>query len=152
VVKACYAESDSDLAEAERLLEGAQALNPEETGVLLVLGEISVLRGDYKKAEQRLAAVCQTNAKAVGGFFLRGFLAVQAGREDLAVTFLEAARAALGKDWQPKGSTGEGDVKQKQHVEQTPLTHFWEEWDGEPDPRMAFKSLAEYLKRETRKP
>lgn len=145
VFKALCAKSESDLVAAEQALERAHKLNPEETGALLVLGEVALLRGDSSLAHDRLAAVCRMNPKAVAGFFLRGFIAWKAGNDAAARTFLADARTALGKDWQPKGTTSEGDVKQKQHVETTPLTRFWERWDGSAAPESSFAALDVYL-------
>jgi tetratricopeptide (TPR) repeat protein len=145
VVRACTASSDADLAAAEESLQRAHALNPEETGALLVLGEISLMRGDRAKAEERLKAVCQTNSKAVAGFYLRGYLAWKRGNLSQARALMESARLALGKDWQPHGATAEGDVKMKQHVENTPLTRYWSGWNGQADPDSAYPLLANHL-------
>jgi uncharacterized membrane-anchored protein len=135
------APSDAHLEAAERALQRAHAINPEETGALLVLGEVALLRGDEKLAEQRLAAATHTNPRAVGGFFLRGYLAWKRGDQAAATQFLDQARAAVGPDWQPRGATSEGDVKEKQHVERTPLTPFWETWDGRSEPEASFRAL-----------
>jgi hypothetical protein len=35
----------------------------------------------------------------------------------------------------------EGDVRARQHREVTPLSRFWESWDGSPDPTAAFVPL-----------
>lgn len=144
-LRAIFATSAADLDAAEKSLEKAQALNPEETGALLVLGEISLLRGDLAKANERLTAACRSNPKAVGGFFLRGFIAWKNGDTAQAQKLLEDTRTALGKDWQPKGATAEGDVKQKQYLETTPLTRFWERWDGIPDLAKTYAALDQYL-------
>ena len=144
-LRALFAKSDADLTAAEQALERAHAINPEETGALLVLGEVSLLRGELAKAEERLAAACRTNPKAVGGFFLRGYLAWKRGDDAQAHKLLEDTRTALGKDWQPKGATSEGDVQHKQHVETTPLTRFWERWDGGAEPGRTFAQLDSFL-------
>ncbi|MBK9137942.1 MAG: VCBS repeat-containing protein [Verrucomicrobia bacterium] len=141
VIRAQFARNDGDLAAAEQALERAHSINPEETGALLVLGEVALLRGNLKLAEERLAAATHTNPKAVGGFFLRGYLAWKRGDAAAARHWLEQARAALGPDWQPKGATSEGDVKQKQHVESSPLNSFWNAWDGQTEPDRAFAAL-----------
>jgi len=147
VIRAVFARSDADLAAAERALQQAHAINPEETGALLVLGEVALLRGDLRLADERLAAATRTNPRAVGGFFLRGYLAWKRGDPAAARHFLEQARAALGPDWQPKGATSEGDVKRKQHLETSPLNPFWSAWDGRPDPATAFAALEARLQR-----
>jgi tetratricopeptide (TPR) repeat protein len=146
-LRALAPQSPGHLAAAEESLIRAHAINPEETGALLVLGEVALLRGDRKLADERLAAACRTNPKAVGGFFLRGYLAWKLGDEAKAGQFLDETRAALGKDWQPKGATSEGDVKQKQHVEKTPLAPFWENWSGSTDPARSFGALEQHLSR-----
>lgn len=151
VIRARFARSDADLAAAQQALERAHRLNPEETGALLVLGEVALLRGDLKRAEEHLAAATHTNPKAAGGFFLRGYLAWKRGDSEAARHLLAQARAALGPDWQPRGATSEGDVKQKQHVETSPLHPFWSAWDGQPEPATAFAALASRLGPENRK-
>jgi len=146
VVRALTARSDTELAAAEEALQRAHRLNPEETGALLVLGEVALLRGDRELAEKRLAAATHTNPRAVGGFFLLGYLAWKRGDAVTTARFLEQTRTALGPDWQPRGSTSEGDVKQKQHVEKTPLAPFWEVWKGQTEPTVAFAALESHLR------
>lgn len=140
-LRAMSAKSPADLQAAEDSLARAHAINPEETGALLVLGEVALLCGDTTLADQRLADACRTNPKAVGGFFLRGYLAWKRGENAQAEKLLQDTRAALGKDWQPKGATSEGDVQRKQHVEQSPLACYWESWDGSADPAKAYAAL-----------
>jgi tetratricopeptide (TPR) repeat protein len=130
-LRAITARSDSDLAAAERALESAHQLNPEETGALLVLGEVALLRGSRTTAEQRLKAACQTNARSVGGLFLLGYIAWTRGDTASAHARLASARAALGPDWKPRGATAEGDVKAGRLSDSsTPLSRYWEQWDG----------------------
>jgi cytochrome c-type biogenesis protein CcmH/NrfG len=140
-LRAIFAASDADLAAAEKSLEKAHALNPEETGALLVLGEIALLRGDPNQANTRLTAACRTNPRAVGGFYLCAYLAWKLGDRARAQELLTQTRQALGKEWQPKGTTSEGDVKQKWHVDSTPLSRYWERWDGAADPDKTFAAL-----------
>jgi len=144
-LRALSAKSPADLQAAEESLARAHAINPEETGALLVLGEVALLRGETRLADERLAAACRTNPKAVGGFFLRGYLAWKRGDNIGATRFLEDTRTALGNEWQPRGATNEGDVKQKQHVEKTPLTCFWDGWDGSAEPARCFDKLDKHL-------
>lgn len=141
VVRATFPGSTADLAAAEAALQRAHSLNPEETGALLVLAEVALLRGDTRLADERLAAATHTNPKAIGGFFLRGYVAWKRGERATAKQFLEQTRTARGPDWQPKGATSEGDVKQKQHLESSPLASFWLQWDGQPDPAPSFAAL-----------
>lgn len=151
IVRARSAASDAELTDAEEALQKAHGLNPEETGALLALAEVSLLRGRWAEADERLAAACRTNAKTVPGLFLRGFLAWRRGEASAARSLLESTRQALGKDWQPKGATSEGDVKRKQHLETTPLAQYWDHWDGMIDPERAFRPLADFLSRRQQK-
>ena len=145
-LRALSARSDADLIAAEKSLERAHQLNPEETGALLVLGEVALLRGDAAKAQDCFSKACRTNPKAVGALFLRGYLAWKRGDRSAGANLLQNARAALGKEWQPKGSTSEGEVKQRNHMENTPLSRFWENWNGETDPDRAFQALDQSLR------
>jgi tetratricopeptide (TPR) repeat protein len=140
-LRALFASSDADLAAAEKSLEWAHALNPEETGALLLLGEVSLLRGHVAQADGRLSAACRSNPKAAGGFFLRGYLAWKRGDQAQAEKLLQDSRQALGKEWQPKGATSEGDVQRKQHVETSPLSRYWESWDGVAEPAKSYATL-----------
>jgi hypothetical protein len=112
-----------------------------------VLGEISLLRGRSEEADRRLELACRTNPRAVGGFFLRGYMAWSGGDTESAVALLSSARAARGEEWKPEGAVAEGDVASRMHREVTPLSRFWEAWDGEPDPAAAFAALEDHLGR-----
>jgi enediyne biosynthesis protein E4 len=146
-LQAQSAQNRDHLDQAERALETARQINPEETGVLLILGEVSLLKGDFALAQSRLTAACVTNPKASGGFFLRAYIALLEGDSAKAVELLKATRNALGQEWQPKGATAEGDVKTKLHAETSPLRPFYENWNGSEDPLKAFTSLDQHLSR-----
>ena len=145
VIRASTSRLAAHLESASAALERAHALNPEETGALLALGEVLLMRGDIPHAEQQLARGCMTNPRAINGQFLRAYIAWKRSDFGSAKSLLEKTRAALGPDWQPKGSTAEGDVKRKQHVDATPLARFSESWDGVCDPTTAFVSLDAFL-------
>jgi tetratricopeptide (TPR) repeat protein len=145
VVRALCATSSNDLTLAEQALKRAHSINPEETGALLVLGEVALLQGNLDSADERLAAATKTNPKAVGGFFLRGYCAWKRGSPAAACQYLEQTRNALGPDWHPKGASAEGDVKRKQHVESSPLSRFWASWDGKTVPDSAFAAVDRHL-------
>lgn len=146
-LRAQSAQTRDQLDQAERALETARQINPEETGALLILGEISLLKGDVALARSRLEDACITNPKASGGFFLRGYIASLEGDTAATVELLKATRAALGQEWQPKGTTAEGDVKTKLHAETSPLRPFYENWNGSEEPLEAFASLQQHLSR-----
>ena len=140
-LRAQFASKAAHLEQAEAALLRARAINPEETGALLILGEVVLLKGDLALAEKHLADACATNPKAFGGFFLRGYLAWRKGDHAQAADLLRQTRAALGKDWQPKGSTSEGDVREQQHSEASPLRRYYERWSGSEKPDEAFAEL-----------
>jgi tetratricopeptide (TPR) repeat protein len=144
-IRALSARSDADLAAAEQSLVLAHELNPEETGALLVLGEVQLMRGRSSEAEASFTKACRTNPKAVGGYFLRGYAAWKCGDTEGAQDMLKEASQALGPDWRPKGTTSEGDVQRKWHVEKTPLSRFWENWDGSYDLTRVFAELDQQL-------
>lgn len=145
VLRAVTAESAADLEAAGQALERALEINQEETGTLLVLGEIALLQGDAALADERLALATRTNPKAVGGFFLRSYIAWRGGRAEDAGRHLEAALAARGEEWKPEGTVAEGDVASRMHREVTPLSLYWERWDGNLDPQTAFADLDSFL-------
>jgi len=145
VLRALAATGPEDLEAAEAAAQEALSINREETGALLLLGELSLLRGEPEEARHHLELACRSNPRAVGGFFLRGYLAWRERDRDQAVELLRKARKALGPEWKPKGAVAEGDVAVRMHQEETPLSRYWETWDGSEDPASAFGDLAERL-------
>lgn len=100
-----------------------------------MLVELALLQGDRELAERRFELACRTNPRAVGGFFLRGYLAWKRGEGEAATELLRAAHAARGPDWKPEGAVAEGDVASRMHREETPFARYWEGWDGAPGTR-----------------
>ncbi len=144
-VRALYASSHEDLDAAKEALERAVSINPEETGALMVLGEIDLMLGNTDSAEQNLTWVCRSNPRAAGGFFLRGYIAWKRGKDGSASDLLRMTHEVLGDDWKPEGSSSEGDVLQRMHTDITPLSRFWETWKGSSDPVTAYALLDVYL-------
>jgi tetratricopeptide (TPR) repeat protein len=149
-LRAQTARDAQDLRAAEAALERAHAVNPEETGALLALGEVSLLRGDLDRADKRLGDACTANPRAAGGLFLLGYIRWKRGDMPHAAELLARTRQALGPEWKPHGSTAEGDVEQKAHDETTPLARFVAEWTGSNNPVQAYAPLDRYL-RESRR-
>lgn len=107
----CYEDTLLDLDAAQAAFERALAVNKEETGPLLHLGEIALLRGDHATAQHYLDAVVVSNYRSVEAHFLRGYLAWSNG--DLARAldrFGEAVRHAE-PEAPVQGVLGEGDTK-----------------------------------------
>jgi hypothetical protein len=153
VYQALAAPDAAGLAGAETAAERALAINGEDTGSLLLLGEIDLLQGDARGGESYLEHACRTNPRATGGFFLRAYLAWRRGDAAQARQLLTQARETRGKDWKPTGATVEGDVAARMHREETPLSRFWDRWDGRPDdPAGVFAPLAAHLERRSASP
>jgi tetratricopeptide (TPR) repeat protein len=144
---AASSNSTAQLTAAEESVSKAHALNPEETGALLLLGEIALLKGDPNTAAQRLELACRTNPRAVGGYFLRGYIAWKSNHAARARELLQAAKNARGNDWKPTGTVAEGDVRTRMYTEGSVLSSFWNEWDGSPDPAVVYATLDSALKR-----
>ena len=145
VLKALSAEGVRDLEAAAAAARRALDINREETGALLVLGEIALLRGQPEEARRHLELACRSNPRAVGGFFLRGYLAWSDGDREESVRLLRKAQEARGPDWKPEGAVAEGDVVAQMHRIETPLSAYWQTWDGDEDPAEAFTDLADRL-------
>lgn len=145
IMRAMTAASPEDLEAANRALERSLEINKEETGTNLVLGQIALMRGDHELARQNFTWNTGTNPRSTGGFFLQGYLAWKQGDEAASVGFLEQALGTRGEDWKPEGAVAEGDVAQRMHKEVSPLSLYWEQWDGAPDPETAFAPLDRYL-------
>jgi tetratricopeptide (TPR) repeat protein len=144
---AAHASSRSRLPEAEQSVRRALALNPEETGSLLLLAEIALARGDLAVADERLRLALRSNARSVPALYMRAWIAAQRKNASEAAALLASARAARGPDWKPKGSVAEGDVKRRMDSEAGFLTTAWETWDGNADPARAFGLLKDLLAR-----
>ena len=144
---ASAASSRSDLERARAPLVAALRLNPEETGTLVLLGEVALGTGDLATAESHLAHACQANGRAAGAWFLRGYIAWRQSDTSKAAAMLKAARTALGPDWKPRGAVLEGDVKTRMYKESGFLNVFVQEWNGDQVPAHAYDKLDQYARR-----
>ena len=96
---------------AERHFARAHEINREETGPLVRLGEVALLRGDLAGAKRDLAAVLATHASNPLARFYAGYLEWKHG--DAALAREQFARAvAAAKSTAPAApAPGEGDTK-----------------------------------------
>lgn len=102
-----------DLDLAERELHQALAINKEESGPVIKLGEVALLKGERKKALEYLSAGRNLNFKSVQANYLIGYLKWSAGDAAGALKDLkQAADFALAAKPPPEAS-GEGDTKKK---------------------------------------
>ena len=144
---AAAASSKSQLDLARQSLDAALRLNSEETGTLVLLGQVALAQGDLANAEQRFAHACQANPRAVNVWFLRSYIAWRQRDLGRASAMLDTARNARGRDWKPAGSALEGDVQHRMYSESGFLNVFEQQWDGSPDPARVFAPLDAYLRR-----
>jgi tetratricopeptide (TPR) repeat protein len=99
-----------DLDEAARLFQRALDLDPD-SGALLGLGEVALLRGRLPEAERLLAAVESDNAMSVAAPYLSGYIAFE--RRDRTSAW-NLFRTAVSRGELKKPSvkwTEEGDIK-----------------------------------------
>jgi len=104
-------EHRANLSAAERHLRRAHALNAEETGPLVRLGEVRLLQGDRSEAASLLNAALASNPKSIEAAFLLGYLAWEGNDLDGAQRYCEAALRAGRSDAPIEGVLGEGDLK-----------------------------------------
>jgi len=100
-----------DLGAAEAHLRRAHAINGEETGPMLRLGEVLMVQGRAEEARTWLEAAARTNSKSVEAAFLLGYLGWEAGDRRGSSALLARAARAGRTDAPPKGVLGEGDRK-----------------------------------------
>ena len=144
---AASASSRNQLEAARQAFQAALRMNSEETGTLVLLGQVALAERKWREADQDLAHACLANPHAASVWFLRGYIAWK--RQDVrrASDMLSAARQARGGDWKPSGSALEGDVQRLMYRESGFLNIFEQAWDGSADPKRAYGKLDGYLSR-----
>ena len=145
VLRGLTARSKADLQAAEAALERALEVNREETGSLLVLGEVELLLGRDVAARERFEKACRTNPQAVSGFFFRAYLAWKEESAEDVERLLDEVRRARGPEWKPEGTVAEGDTTARMHTERTLLSRFVDAWDGVAPAEDVFRQLESHL-------
>ena len=102
-----------DLVAAEKHLRRAHQINLEETGPMVRLGEILVLRGDRAQAAEWLEAAARTNPRSVEAACLAGYLRWMRQDEKGARDFYLKAVAAMRVVAPAGGVPGEGDTRRE---------------------------------------
>jgi tetratricopeptide (TPR) repeat protein len=144
---AVFAASRSQLTAAVGPLEEALRLNSEETGTLILLGQVELARGNLAAAQSRFVQACQANPRAGSAWFLRGYIAWKRHDVHEAAAMLASARNARGPDWKPTGTVLEGEVRSRMHTDSGFLNLFEQQWNGQIDPPLAFARLDAFLGR-----
>ena len=99
-------------AESEYRL--ALEINKEETGPLLRLGQVALIKGNLSAANKFFYTVIGSNYKSVEAHFLKGYIAWKTGNLQDALTLLTKA-ARYSRPLEPiEGVLGESDTKSGQ--------------------------------------
>jgi tetratricopeptide (TPR) repeat protein len=109
-----YLTSDElfDIDKAEAACRESLKLNKEETGPLLSLGEVMLIRGELEEAATDFAAVTGSNFKSIEAYFLGGYIAWKNGEMAKArELFGEAVKYSQPHEHQADKVMGEGDTK-----------------------------------------
>jgi tetratricopeptide (TPR) repeat protein len=105
---------DENLLQPERAtaeFERAAAINREETGPLLSLGEIALVQGNLENALYYFDAVIGSNYSSVEAHFYKGYIAWKSGAPEQALELLAAA-VHHARPAAPSGDVpGEGDTR-----------------------------------------
>ena len=110
-----------DLVEAERLFARALEVDPD-SGAVLGLAEVALLRGDHDRAQSWLERADVENTSSVAVPFLRGYLAWRRGSHPEAWRLFQTA---IGRGRSPK-----------------PVVAWSEEGDVKADPALRWRALA----------
>jgi tetratricopeptide (TPR) repeat protein len=101
----------SDLEQAERHLRRAHEINGEETGPMVRLGELLIVRSSAEEALRWLEDAARTNPRSVEAAFLAGYLSWEAGDRPAAAAHYQGAIARAASPAPVHGVLGEGDRK-----------------------------------------
>lgn len=112
-VSFCYGREAGrlDLEAAAASFRRARAINKEETGPLLRLGQIALVQGDLTLAGEHFDAVLRTHVDNVPTHVLKGYVAWVQGRRDEAVRHLERALQHADPSSTTSVGSSEGDTK-----------------------------------------
>jgi tetratricopeptide (TPR) repeat protein len=106
---ALWREGAPDLEGAQHEFEQAHALNKEESGAMLQLGEVALVRGEGARASEWLRAALRTNPRNLEAAFLLGYLEWRAGNAAAAARRCAEAIAMAAPPAAPQGVKSEGD-------------------------------------------
>jgi tetratricopeptide (TPR) repeat protein len=112
VIHACPGAGRSfDLHAAEAALRRAFEINQEETGAILRLGEVALVRGEADRAYELFAKANRSNDRALEAWYMRAYIRWKDGSpeesRDLLMKAVQAAKEPLVVAKVP----GEGDTK-----------------------------------------
>jgi tetratricopeptide (TPR) repeat protein len=96
---------------AEEEFQKALKINQEETGPVLRLGHIALIRGDLPAAQHYFDAVIGSNFKSVEAHFLNGYIAWKTGNGSKASQLFREATKYSQAEKPVQGVLSEGDTK-----------------------------------------
>jgi tetratricopeptide (TPR) repeat protein len=100
-----------DLNIAEQEFHRAMAINKEQTGPLLKLGEVYLLRGNISQAQIYFNTVLQSNNNSVEAYYLIGYLKWKTGEGEEALHALQKAVEFSNIKQEAGIPMGEGDTR-----------------------------------------
>ena len=100
-----------DLEVAERAFQRSLRINREETGPILKLGEVAVLKGDRDQALVHLMTVGRSNSRSIKVHYLVGYLRWLEGDPESARAALQKGVGLSRATRTAGGRSGEGDTQ-----------------------------------------
>lgn len=129
-----------DLDRAEREFDQALALNKEESGPVLKLGEIALLKGEKEKAFEYLNAAGRSNFRSTAAHYLSGYLSWKKGDHPAAQKALQQAVEQSHGGKTSVSASSEGDTRKGKALlasgshPKSLLAPYWnalEQWSAE---------------------
>lgn len=99
-----------DPEKARLAFERAHAINREETGPILRLGEVALLQERWQDAGRYFDEVLGSNFRSREAYFYKAYLAWRSGDFERALAFFDRAQGQDVPVSQPPGVLGEGDT------------------------------------------
>ena len=100
-----------DLELAEREVRAALAINKEESGTVLKLGEVLLLKGDIAGAQTQFAAATRTNGHSATAHYLLAYTLFQEGEIQESLALLRKAAALNSGAPRSHSASNEGDTR-----------------------------------------
>ena len=131
MIHACPTGSEFDLDAAEAAFGRAFEMNQEDTGSLLRLGEVALMRGNDERALELFTLANRSNFRAVEGYYFRAYIRWKQNRLAESRSLLRAAMRHGRKPKVVAGVPGEGDTRPGSSLPPTtlddklPLRRFW---------------------------
>ncbi|MEE9167085.1 MAG: tetratricopeptide repeat protein [Candidatus Neomarinimicrobiota bacterium] len=100
-----------NIEKAESEFQKVLRINKEETGPLIRLGQVLLIRGDLSEAQFYFDAVTASNYQSAEAYFLNGYVAWRKGDSKKALDLLQKAVKYSHPPEPVEGTSGEGDTR-----------------------------------------